>query len=395
MPAFLKTPAALAIIAGFLILFIGGGGRFAIGLTLKPMVEELSWGRSEIGVAVAIFQIVTALASFWAGRLADRTPLRLLIGGGLAVCGVSIALMGFTTQPWHAYLLFGVVYAFANGAASIIPVAVMVTRAAPDRAGFANGVVSAGLSVGQLVIVAALAGVLVLVGWRNVFFWLGALHALFLVVIVPMIPSASAHGKSEAAAAPRAGMTLRAAMGTRQFWRLCVIYAICGFDDFFVTTHVVAFAQDRGVDTLLAGNLFAFMGLVGLAGVVISGQWGDRAGPIIPTAVSFIVRTASFGLLALDQSPLSVGIFAFVFGFTFLVTAPLTVLFVRENFGVLHLGAIAGLITMIHHIFGGVGAWIGARIFDSTGNYTAAFWTMTICSLVAFILTLSLRRPAT
>ena len=75
-----------------------------------------------------------------------------------------------------------------------------------------------------------------------------------------------------------------AAARTRRFWLLIAIYAICGFDDFFVSTHVVAFAQDRGVDALLAGNLLALMGLTGLIGVVAAGAFSDRVGPIWPTA---------------------------------------------------------------------------------------------------------------
>ena len=57
------------------------------------------------------------------------------------------------------------------------------------------------------------------------------------------------------AAAAEEGVDLRAAARTRQFWLLLVIYAICGFNDFFVSTHVVAFAQDRGVDA--GGVIFA------------------------------------------------------------------------------------------------------------------------------------------
>src|SRR5690242_11559275 len=63
---------------------------------------------------------------------------------------------------------------------------------------------------------------------------------------------------------------------TGHFWLLLAIYAICGLDDFFVTTHVAAFAQDRGVGILAAGNLLAFMGLTGLAGVIASGFTSDR-----------------------------------------------------------------------------------------------------------------------
>ncbi len=382
--------------AGFLVLFIGGGARFAIGLTLKPMVEELGWGRSEIGIAVAVFQVVTAFAMFGAGRAADRMSLRLILGGGIALCGISIVAMAWVSKPWHAYVLYGFFFALGNGVASVAPVSVMVTRAMPGRAGGANGVATAGMSVGQLVIVAALTAVLASAGWRAVFVWLGAAHVLFLIVLTPLIPGAGSHALNEGQAAPRAGVTLQQAAATRRFWALTGIYAICGFDDFFVTTHVVAFAQDRGVDALLAGNLLALMGLTGLVGVIGSGVWGDRSGPAAPTAAAFAMRVASFGLVWIDQSPLSVAIFAMVFGVTFLMTAPLTVLFVRDSFGTLHLGSIAGLITMVHHIFGGLGAYAGAVAFDVGGSYTPAFALVTVVSLAALVLSLGVgsREPA-
>ena len=94
-----------------------------------------------------------------------------------------------------------------------------------------------------------------------------------------------------------------------------------------------------------------------------------------------------------DQSPLSVAMFALVFGATFLVTAPLTVVFVSESFGTRHLGALTGLITMVHQIFGGIGAYLGAAVFDATGTYDTAFKTMLAVSLLAVLLTLPLRQP--
>jgi predicted MFS family arabinose efflux permease len=69
------------------------------------------------------------------------------------------------------------------------------------------------------------------------------------------------------------------------------------------------------------------------------------------------------------------------------------VVFVRESFGLKNLGALAGLITMMHQICGGIGAYAGAAIFDATGGYQAAFLAMTISALVALVLTLMLRRP--
>lgn len=385
-----KPNAALVLAAGFLILFVCGGARFAIGLTLRPMVEELGWVRGDLGLAVAVFQVVSAIFMFIAGRMADRLSIRLLIVAGALVSAVALAAMSLVAQPWHAVVLYGVCFAIGNGIGSTTVVGVMVTRAVPGRAGLANAFVSSGMSLGQLVIVAALAAVLVSVGWRSVFVWIGAAHLLLLPVLfaVPGSAQSQAH-----AGRWQAGHSLAEAVRRPEFWRLAGVYAICGFDDFFVSTHVVAFAQDLGVDTLLAGNLLAAMGVFGLIGVLWAGWWGDRSGPVAPTLASFMGRVAVFGLILVDQSLVSVLIFALVFGMSFLVTAPLTVLYVRDLFGMRHLGAISGLITMIHHVCGGFGAWLGGRVFDQTGSYNGAFVAVFIASVAAIALTLSLSRP--
>jgi predicted MFS family arabinose efflux permease len=390
----LRTNAALVLAAGFLLLFVSGGARFAIGLTLKPMVEEFGWGRSELGSAVGLFQIVSAISMFVSGRLVDRISLRAVLQVGIVISAIGIGLMSQLSAPWHALLLYGVVFAIGNGVVSMTPVGVMVTRAFPGRAGLANAIVMSGMSVGQLIMVAVLAAVLAGIGWRPVFLFLGFAHLLLLPIVFASVPDRQA-ALAGPAAAPAGAMGPRAAARTRQFWLLLVIYAICGFNDFFVATHVVAFAQDRGVEAYLAGNLLALMGLTGLFGVVAAGAWSDRSGPVWATAAAFAARVAAFALIALDQSPLSVALFALLFGATFLVTAPMTLLFVRESFGTRHLGTLTGLITMVHHICGGFGAYLGASVFDRTGHYDLVFALMLASSLVALCLTLLLQRTPT
>ena len=377
---------ALAVVACFLVLLIGGGARFAIGLTFKPMVDEFGWSRGELGIAVGLYMVVSAFATFIAGRLADRFSPRALLIGGTVIGGAGIAAMSLVTQPWHALVLYGVVFAIGNGAASLVIVGVIVTRVYPGRAGLANAVAISGMSVGQLVMIALLAAVMVQIGWRAVFVWIGVAHLVLLPLLIG-IP-----GQGGAGSARKDELPLRNAARSRQFWLLLAIYAICGLDDFFVTTHVAAFAQDRGLSPLIAGNLLALMGLTGLAGVIASGLASDRLGPVWPTAAAFAARVAVFAWIAIDQSPVSIAVFALVFGATFLVTAPLTVLFVRESFGTRNLGALAGFITMTHQIFGGLGAYAGAAIFDATGGYDAAFVVVLACTAVALALTLMLRR---
>jgi len=381
----MRAPFALA--ACFLILFVGGGARFAIGLTFRPMVDEFGWARGELGLAVGAYMLVSAVATFVAGRLADRLSPRALLIGGTIIGGIGIGAMSLVTQPWHALVLYGLVFAIGNGMASLVIVGVIVMRIYSGRAGLANAVAISGMSVGQLMMIAVLASLLAQIGWRSVFVWIGVAHLLLLPLLVAL-PGASAARPAGTA------LSLGEAARTSRFWLLLAIYAICGLDDFFVTTHVVAFAQDRGLGILAAGNLLAFMGLTGLAGVIASGLTSDRIGPIWPTAAAFAARIVVFGWIAIDQSPISIAVFALVFGATFLVTAPLTVVFVRESFGTKNLGALTGLITMVHQVFGGVGAYAGAAIFDATGSYDAAFVLMLASAAIAFALTAMLTRAA-
>ena len=387
----MKRAVSSILIAGFLALFIGGGARFAVGLTLRPIVDDLGWARSDLGLAVALYQVVSAAATFVAGYLADRAGPRLVLSGGLLVSGIGIGLMSAMAAPWHALALYGVVFALGSGAASMAPVGVMVTRVFPQRTGIANAVVMSGMTAGQLVMIASLAAVMLTLSWRPVYLLIGVAHLALVPLLIVAIPKMTA--VQATAARPAGGVGVIEAARSRRFWLLLAVYAICGFDDFFVTTHVAAFAQDRGVDAFLAGNLLALMGLTGLIGVVAAGALSDRSGPVWPTALCFAARVAVFALVMIDQSTVSVAVFALVFGVTFLVTAPLTVVFVAQSFGTRHLGALTGLITMVHQIFGGIGAYLGAAVFDGTGTYDIAFAIMLAVSLLALLLTLMLRRP--
>ena len=134
------------------------------------------------------------------------------------------------------------------------------------------------------------------------------------------------------------------------------------------------------------------MGLTAMGGVVLAGLWADRYGLVMPMLACFLMRIASFGLILVSQSRLAVLVFTVIFGITFLMTAPLTVIAVRNAFGNKHLGTIAGFTIMVHHAMGGLGAWLGGVAFDADGNYARAFAFMFLSSLAATIGCLALRR---
>ena len=90
--------------ARFLIPFVCGGARYAIGLTFKPMVSEFGWQRGELGLAVGAYLIVSAFARYVAGHLADRMSLRLVLAVGVLISALGMGLMSLVGQPWQALL---------------------------------------------------------------------------------------------------------------------------------------------------------------------------------------------------------------------------------------------------------------------------------------------------
>ena len=180
--------------------------------------------------------------------------------------------MGQVQYSWQVFLVYGVVYALGNSGTSIAPVVVMVSQWFVERRGVATSVAVSGNAIGQLVIVAALASALAAIGWQASFTALAIVNAAILLPVILLVvrpgPPPEEHPEPGAAGSEPAPqpLTLRQALSSRPYLLLVAIYTICGFQDFFVATHIVAFAQDQGVSDVLAGNLLAWMGVMGLPG---------------------------------------------------------------------------------------------------------------------------------
>jgi len=382
------------LVTGFIVLLVSGGSRFAIGLTLKPMAAEFDWSRSTLSLAVLVFLVVSSMCMYLSGRLADKFGLTYILASGLFISALGIGLISAVVAPWQAFVLYGFVFAFGNGLTSITPVGVLISRWFSGRMGTANATAISGMGFGQLIMIALLAVVMVQSGWRPVYFWLGMANlALVPFVLVALRNRISDDDNGSGKPAPLTGMDFAQARKTAYFRRLTIVYIICGFQDFFIATHMVAFAQDNGVGDLFAGNILAFMGLAGLIGVLIAGIWSDKANPLQPTLACFILRVAVFGLILIDQSTIAIVVFAMAYGITFWATAPLTVIFARDAFGLKHVGAVTGFVTMAHHMAGGLGAYAGGLLFDRSGDYMSAFILMLVLSVAGVVYSIRLSQP--
>ena len=381
---------------GFILLLYNGGSRFTMGLMLRPMADDLSWSRATLSLTVTLFMVVSAVVLPVIGRLVDRYRIRTVLLASVLLSSASVALMSAIQTPVQAVVLYGVLFALATAGTSIAPIGVMISRWFPEHLGLANSIAISGMGAGQLVIILLLTAQLESIGWRGAFLVLAGLGLLLVVPLALLsIPEPALPG-AETSHEPlgRAKSELKASdlLRDSKLWYLLVIYALCGFQDFFVATHVVAFARDQGMGAVASGNLFALMGLVGLAGVLMTGFVSDRFGPMLPTLICFAIRIALFGLMTVTTSVVAIIGFALVYGFTFWITAPLTIVFVRKYFGTAHLGMLTGIVAMVHHGAGGLGAYAGGIVYDVFGSYQVIFQMMLMVSFAGLLTTWQLSR---
>ena len=388
--------AWVILATGFTVLFFSSGSRFAFGLLLKPMSEDLELSRSALSLAATCFMIVSAVTMPFVGRLVDSFSVRAVVSVSVIIASAGIGLMGLAQSQWQVLLLYGIIFAIGNGGSSVGPIGVMISRWFERGRGTATSAAMSGNALGQLIIITALASTLAHIGWRNAYITLGVVNLLIVVPLVLAFARANTDPQPsddpDAAPSPdAAALPARTIFKSGQLWLLLVIYAICGFQDFFVATHVVAFAQDKGLTAAFSGTLYAFMGLLGLFGVMSAGLLADRFSSIHPTALCFLARIVCFGLIIFSQSTPAIVVFALLYGFTFLITAPLTVTFAGSMFGAPRLGMMSGIINMVHNIAGGLGALVGGIVFDTRGSYDAAFVLMLALAVIASALTFTIR----
>lgn len=291
------------------------GTRQTMGLFLSSLNTSTGLGVGNISLAFAFGQLWWGLTQPFAGAMADKVG-----AGRVLFVGALLVALGTFITPWMtstAGLIFAIGVLAAGGAGMAGPAVLMAatTRMIPaDKRGLATGIVNAGGSFGQF-LMAPIAGALMLAfGWAN------AMQVLGLLVLLAL-PAAFLLKGSPAQSAPASHQpvgTLDAvchALRNPSYLMLAAGFFVCGFHVAFLATH--------------------------LPGVI--------------AACGLPVQFGAWSLAML--------------GLTFLSTVPPTAGLVAKFFGTTNMATLFGIVMLTHQLGGFLGAWLGGRVFEATGNY--------------------------
>jgi sugar phosphate permease len=291
--------------------------------------------------------------------------------------------------------------AFGLGGTSATLVSVIISKWFEKNRGFAVSLALSGHCLGQFILIPLFSVFLQQYSWRALYFCLGLIMLILNITIAFLVirgdpedmdvrPFGHKNGQATEKKNNQSvlnqnpqDLDLKEAMKSYSFWLFLFTMFVCGSGDFLVTTHLVAFVTDYNISAVTAANMLGWFGLLSLAGILIAGPASDKIGNKIPIALTFVIRFILFLLILRYQTSLSFFIFALAFGFTSLVTSPLTPTLMGRLYGMSHIGLLTGFIITIHHLAGGFWAYLGGLIFDTTGSYHLIFILSTIMAFMA------------
>ncbi len=368
------------------------GTRQSMGLFLSPLNTATGLGLTSISLAFAVGQLCWGLTQPFAGAMADKVG-----AGRVLLAGVLLVTLGTFITPWMtstAGLIFAIGVLSAGGAGMAGPAVLMAatTRLIPaDKRGMATGIVNAGGSFGQFVMAPIAGALLVALGWAN------AMQVLALLVLLALPAAWLLKGNALLAAPPghKPQGTLeaiRVALRTPSFLLLGAGFFVCGFHVAFLATHLPGVIASCGLPVQFGAWSLAMLGLFNIVGSVAIGwavgRWRMKS------LLSLIYAARALAVVAFLLAPKTgpvVLVFAAVMGLTFLSTVPPTAGLVVKFFGAANMATLFGIVMLTHQVGGFLGAWLGGKVFEATGNFNWVWYIDIVLAVGAALIHLPIK----
>ena len=403
-------PAWVVLAAVTVCMLFAAGVRNVFGIYIKPMEAELGLTRSGISGAAALSLLLLGAVAPLAGRLADRWGARRLILFSLLVLGGGTIALGLSRNLWHIYVTAGVLMAVGAGGLGMATGSAVAVRWFETKRGMVIGLITAGLSAGQLLIIPLATVLTVTMSWRVSTLVLGiGLVALMLPLALFFVrndpadlgqrPYGASGSPSTGAAADRlksaARVSVSRAARTSQFWLLMATSFICGYTSVgLIQTHFMPHALEHNFTYLQASAALGIMGAMNVVGALGAGWLCDRVGRRGPLAAYYLIRGLSLIFLLYIWDVTSLEVWAAVFGLNWISTVPPTTTLTANIFGRYSVGELSGWIYLSHQVGAALAAALAGWIYEWYGNYTPAFVSAAVLAFVAAALTLAIRERA-
>ena len=384
-------PAILyAIIAGCVISFVSFGFSASFSVFLRPMSADLGWGREIFSLSLAIQALMWGVTQPLAGAYADKHGSTQALAFGAIFAALGFALRGILLDE-TMFILTGFIVGIGTGACSfpVVIVALGKVVEAKQRSfilGLGTAAASAGMFAGAP-IATTLIGT---IGWGVAIFFVAASFLIILPLLI--FVSRASEKPSPSREQLNTIQAIKTAFSDRSYTLLFFGFFVCGFHVQFIQTHLPAYITDEGLAPIIGAWSLPLIGLFNIGGSFFSGWSGQIYSK--PKLLSGIYASRAAVIALFIFTPLSgtsVLVFSAAMGILWLSTVPLTTGLIAQTQGLKFLSTLAGLVFFSHQVGGFLGAWLGGRLYDITGNYEAMWIAAILFGLAATIIHLPIK----
>jgi MFS family permease len=384
------------------------GLMYSYGVFFKHLIADFGWSRAATSGVHSLFMIFHGGSAIPMGWLADRFGPTRVMAACAFIAGVGLALTSQITALWQLYITYGVIFGIGEGAGFTTTTST-TARWFIKRRGLALGLVASGAGLGTLIIAPVSERLIAAFGWSTAYLVLAAATWVIMIPSALMLRRDPAekglrpygadeavvtldNGERKAATGAETGIALRAAALYKPLWILFVTYFLINFCLQMVMVHLVNFATDIGVASLIAATFISIIGLGSFVGRLLMGAASDRIGAYNALLICCIIMMSTLSFLIFTRELWMFYLFAIVFGFAYGGEVPQMPVLIGQFFGMRAVAALVGVIVFGSTIGGATGAWVGGQVFDVTQSYQLAFTMAAITSFTSVMLTLILKK---
>jgi predicted MFS family arabinose efflux permease len=360
---------ALAISAGA-IFGIALGLRTAQPLFISAINSSTGVGYATISLAFGIAQLIWGIGQPVAGAVSDRWgPRPVMLLGAVLLAG-GTALMPFASSAWSLILVVGLIAAAGASTSGPAQLASAIARWIPEaRRSVANGIIGAGGSLGQFILVPLAQLFIGLAGWQPALVIIGAIGLAAVPLVLFVTPAAAAHAGSHVGAGTLR-QAVRGALRDPSYLMLMAGFFTCGFHIAFIATHLPGVVALCELPPSVSAWSLSIIGLFNMFGSLWIGRHIQMRRMKMALAGVYFARALIILVFFFSpKTPIVFFLFAAAIGFTYLSTVPPTIGLVAKLHGARYMATLFGLVMLSHQVGGFLGAWLGGKAFEASHHY--------------------------
>ena len=403
----LFTPVLVTACAIILVSF---AVRSSFGVFQIPIADEFGWMRSEFSLAIAIQNLAWGIGQPFFGALAEKIGDRRAIIMGAILYALGLVLTAWSTTPFEHQLYAWLVGFGVAGTGFGVILAVIGRAASDEHRSMSLAIATAAGSAGQMVGPPVAELLLGYFTWQGTFL-VFAVAIIAVLLVLPFMRAPVTATKAELEES--LGGILRRAFRDPSYAMIFMGFFSCGYQLAFVTAHFPALVTEMCGPLLPGGILhsigitstsalgatsLALIGAANIGGTLLAGWLGKRYTKKYLLAAIYTGRTiAAAAFIIFPITPGSVILFSIVMGSLWLATVPLTSGLVAHLYGLRYMGTLYGIVFLSHQLGSFLGVWLGGKMYDLYGDYTAVWWIGVAVGAFSAIIHLPIRenpRPA-